>query len=67
MRTLLGVYLIGCLLYGLLISIAGFFEKKVPNSTVIRAMILTPLWPWVMILTINNLRRIKNDLETHDT
>lgn len=59
MKTLFGVYLIGCLLYGLLISIAGLFDKEVPNSTVIKAMILTPLWPWVMVLTINNLRRMK--------
>ncbi len=59
MRTLFGVYLIGCVLYGLLISIAGILDKRVPNSTVIKAMILTPLWPWVMVLTINNLRRMK--------
>lgn len=55
----LGLYLLGCVAYGVLISVMSLLDKEVSNSTVIKAMILTPLWPWIMALTINNLRRMK--------
>ena len=50
-------YLIGCLVYGCLVLYGVLVDKKVSERTILQAMLLTPIWPVIFILVINNLRR----------
>lgn len=50
-------YLVGCLVYGCLVMYGSIVDKAVPQKVIIQAMILTPIWPVILILVINNLRR----------
>lgn len=54
---MLRAYLLGCLVYGFLVIYGSIVDKAVPQKVVIQAMILTPIWPVILILIINNLRR----------
>lgn len=54
---MLRAYLIGCLVYGCLVLYGVLVDKKVSERTILQAMLLTPIWPVIFILVINNLRR----------
>lgn len=54
---MLKAYLFGCVVYGCLVLYGSIVDKRVSQKVVIQAMILTPIWPVILILVINNLRR----------
>lgn len=54
---MLRAYLIGCIAYGCLVLYGILVDKKVSDRTILQAMLLTPIWPVIFVLVINNLRR----------
>lgn len=51
------LYLFGCVVYGCIVVYGAIVDKKVSQKVITQAMILTPIWPVILILVINNLRR----------
>ena len=54
---MLRAYLFGCIVYGCLVLYVSIVDKRVSQKVITQAMILTPIWPVILILVINNLRR----------
>lgn len=54
---MLRAYLFGCAVYGCLVLYGSIVDKRVSQKVITYAMILTPIWPVILIMVINNLRR----------